>query len=107
MIDTGTTPNYAASEKQLAQTAINIDRLETQLLELMDEKEAAEKEKKALEIEKKQATSAREKAVKTKAEREPKLRAEMAEVLAKRKALPMKCPSNIEAITRSCVARSA
>jgi len=92
MIDTGSTPNYAASERQLAQTAAIIDRLETQLLELMDEKESAEKERKALEKERQQAQINREKAVKAKAEREPKLRAEMTEVIAKKEVASQEMP---------------
>ena len=92
MIDTGTTPNYAASEKQLAQTIQIIDGLETELLELMEQREAAEKEQKALIKEREQAVAAREKAARAKIEREPGLRAEMAAILPKKeeaaKAMP-------------------
>lgn len=86
MLDTGSSPNYAASERQLAQTIEIIDGLETSLLELMEKREAAEKEQKALSKERIQATEAREKAQKAKVDREPSLRAEMAEVLPRREA---------------------
>ncbi len=42
MIDTGTAPDYAAAEKQLAQVLEIVDRLETAALELMEAVEAVE-----------------------------------------------------------------
>jgi predicted nucleic acid-binding Zn-ribbon protein len=92
MIDTGTTPNYAASERQLAQIAGLLDTLDTRLLELMDIQEAAAKEKKELEKERDKVAATREQLAAARAQREAPLRAEMAVQLAKREVAAKEFP---------------
>ncbi len=84
MIDTGTSPNYAASERQLAQIAGLLDGLDTRLLELMDLQETAAKEKKELEKEREKVAATREQLAAARSVREAPLRAEMTTWLAKK-----------------------
>lgn len=94
MIETGATPNYAASEKQLQQTGAIIDRLETEILDLMDRREAAERALRILERDQAAAQQARAAAQQARAEREPGLRAGIADLLPKREAAWREVPGD-------------
>ena len=94
LIDTGATPNYAASEKQLQQTNAIIDRLETELLDLMDQREGAERALRLLERDHAAATQAKTAAAEAKAAREPELRAGIAALLPKREAAWREVPTD-------------
>jgi predicted nucleic acid-binding Zn-ribbon protein len=85
LLDSGT-PNYASAERQLAQCNSIIDGLETELLGLMDAIESTEGLKSSAEKSLQKTREAASIAAQKKAEREPLIRAEYAEIVPKREA---------------------
>ncbi len=104
LIDSGASPNYAASEKQLQQVSGIIDRLENESLELMDAREGLERSHKILLREQAAAQETKAAAQAAKSEREPILRADMAATLPKREAawklMPLDWRSHYEELRR-------
>lgn len=84
MIDGGAAPDYAAAERQLSKTIEIIDGIETELLEIMEAQDLRRAEIAAVEKTLAKAIADREQASAHRHQREPRLRAEMAETLPKR-----------------------
>lgn len=77
MIDAGTAPNYAAAERQLAQTTARADQLETEGLELLDTLDTLTREARATQEEREKAQKALAAAREARAAREAAARAEL------------------------------
>lgn len=86
MIDTGTAPDYAAAERQLASVSARIDALENAGLELIDALEAAAAACAAAVTRQSDATTALAAAREALAGRDGPIRKELAEILPRREA---------------------
>lgn len=86
MINTGTAPDYAAAERQLANVIARIDTLETAGIELLDALEAAGDGLKAAEKTRTDAAEALAAAKAALAARDAPLRKELGEILPRREA---------------------
>lgn len=86
MINTGTAPDYAAAERQLANVIARIDTLETAGIELLDALEAAGDVLKAAEKARKDAVEALAAAKSALTARDAPLRKELGEILPRREA---------------------
>ena len=86
MIDTGTAPDYAAAERQLANVIARIDALENSGLELLDRLEAAQALAKATERERASAEAALAAAKADLASKDGPIRKELGEILPRREA---------------------
>ncbi len=84
MIDTGTAPDYAAAERQLAQVLEIVDRLETAALELLDATEGAARTLLDARKEQERATTALAEAREALGARDAPIRAELTELIARR-----------------------
>lgn len=86
MINTGTAPDYAAAERQLANVIARIDTLETAGIELLDALEAAGDGLKSAEKDRKDAVDALAAAKAALVARDAPLRKELGEILPRREA---------------------
>lgn len=94
MIETGTAPDYAAAERQLAQVLVIIDQLETKALELMESVEAAVKALADAEKSKSKAVAALAEARAALAARDAPIRAELTALAVRQKAAAAELPGD-------------
>jgi predicted nucleic acid-binding Zn-ribbon protein len=94
MIETGSAPDYAAAEKQLAGCSAVIDELETKALELMEAADAARAALAAAEKAKIDASNALAEARKALAARDAPIRAELLVQIEKQKVAAVELPAD-------------
>jgi predicted nucleic acid-binding Zn-ribbon protein len=93
MINTGTAPDYAAAERQLAQVLAIVDQLETRSLELMEQLDAATAAKEAAEKERAKAQESLAAARAALGVRDGPIRVELTALIAKQKIAAAELPS--------------
>lgn len=97
MIDTGTAPDYAAAERQLAQVLEIVDRLETTALELLESTETAAGVLVDARREQDRATGVLAEAREALGARDAPIRVELTDLIARRPPLAEEVPGHLRA----------